>query len=74
MKSWPDARYRKRIEDLRIPAVKGLSDDTYRMLHRTFVEIVAMRRSIESVDARLAESRKAILEAEELLKRLSPLG
>ena len=50
----------KRIEDLRIPAVKDLSDDTYRMLHHTFVEIVGMRRSIESAEFRVAQSWKAI--------------
>jgi hypothetical protein len=30
-------RSRKRIEDVRIPAVKGMPDDIYHMLHRTYV-------------------------------------
>jgi len=43
---------RKRIEDLRCPAVKGLPDDIYHVLHHRFVEILKMRRSIESADVR----------------------
>ena len=69
MKSHPDTRCRKRIEDLRIPAVKGLPDDIYHMLHHSFVDIVRMRRTIESIDALIDQSMEAILESWEMLKR-----
>jgi hypothetical protein len=59
-----------RIEDLRIPAVKGLPDDLYHMLRHSFVEIARMRRSIERVDAQICQSRAAILESREMLERL----
>jgi len=60
----------ERIEDLRIPAVKGLPDDIYHMLHHSFVEIADMRRSIERVEAQIWQSREAILESREMLERL----
>ena len=69
MKSHPDTRCRKRIEDLRIPAVKGLPDDIYDMLHHSFVDIVMMRRSIDRIDALIDQSMEAILESCEMLKR-----
>jgi len=74
MKSHPDTRRRKRIEDLRIPAVKGLSDDIYHMLHHSFVDILKMRRSIESADALIDQCRETALESWELLKRLQREG
>ena len=61
---------RKRFEDVRCPTVKGLSDDIYHVLHHTFVEILKMRRSIESVDAHIDTSKKAVLESCDLLKRV----
>jgi len=74
MKSHPDTRSRKRIEDLRIPAVKGLPDDIYHMLHHSFVDILKMRRSIESADALIDQARETALESWELLKRLQREG
>jgi hypothetical protein len=68
------ARFRKRIQDLRIPVVKGLPDDIYHMLHHSFVDIAMMRLSIESADAHVDRSREAILESEEMLKRLRREG
>ena len=59
-----------RIEDLRIPAVKGLPDDVYHMLHHSFVDIARLRRSIERADAQICQSREAILESREMLERL----
>jgi len=59
---------RKRIEDVRIPAVKGLSDDLYRLMHLSLVGIVSMRRSIERADAAISSSAKAIAESKELLR------
>jgi hypothetical protein len=56
-------RCRKRIEDLRCPAVNGLPDDIYHILHHSFVEILKMRRSIESVDALIEMSKEAVLES-----------
>ena len=65
-----DPRFRKRIEDVRVPDVKGLPDEIYHMLHHSFVRILKMLRSIESVDAHLDASEKAILESRDLLKRV----
>jgi hypothetical protein len=62
-------KQRKRIEDVRVPAVKGLPDDVYHLLHRSFVGIVRMRRSIEAGDVALRSSAKAIAESQALLKR-----
>jgi len=74
MKSHPDTRCRKRIEDLRIPAVKGLPDEIYHLLHHSFVDIVRMRRTIHSIDALIDQSQKALLESRETLKRLEKEG
>jgi hypothetical protein len=63
-------RRRKRIEDVRAPAVNGLPDDVYHVLHHSFVDIVRMRRSIESADTHVDRSREAISESWEVLKRL----
>jgi hypothetical protein len=57
------ARSRKRIEDLRFPVVNGLPDDTYHMLHHSFVDILRMCRSIESADAHINTSMKAVSES-----------
>ena len=38
------------LEDVRVPAVKGLSEDLYRLLHGSYVGILRLRRSIESAD------------------------
>jgi hypothetical protein len=62
---------RKRAEDVRSPVVKGLPDDVYHMLHHSFVNILKMRRSIESVDARLNASMRAVIQSWEVLKRVS---
>ena len=64
----------KRIEDVRCPAVKGLPDDIYHILHHSFVEILMMRRSIESADAHIDTSREAILKSREALKRVRDDG
>ena len=74
MESQPAVRRRKRIEDVRSPAVKGLPDDIYHVLHHSFVGIVRMRRSIESADAIIDQSREAILESWEMLKRIQGEG
>ena len=65
MKSEPAGRCRKRIEDLRVPAVNGLPDDVYHMLHDSFVDIARMRRRmrrrIESADALIDSPQKLFL-------------
>ena len=53
-------RRRKRVEDVRCPAVKDLPDDGYDILHHSYVEILKMRRSIESADALIDMSREAV--------------
>src|SRR5262249_43255981 len=64
------------------PSVKGVPDEIYHMLHHSYVGILKMRRSIESADAHIDASEKAIFESIALLKRvrggafetLGPLG
>ena len=63
-------RRRKRIEDVRCPAVKGLPDNIHHMLHHSFVDILKMRRSIESADVHIEASEKAIFESCDVLKRV----
>jgi hypothetical protein len=65
---------RKRIEDVRCPAVNGLPDDVYHILHHSFVEILKMRRSIESADAHIVTSREAVLNSCEVLRRVRDDG
>jgi len=67
-------RGRKRIEEARCPAVKGLSDDIYHILHHSFVHILKMRRSIESADVLIEASMEAILQSREVLKRVQDDG
>jgi len=59
----------KRIGDVRIPAVKGLSDDLYRLMNLSLVDITCMRRSIESAYVAIRSSEKAIAGSTELLRR-----
>jgi len=67
-------RRRKRIEDVRCTAIKGLPDDIYPMLHHSFVDILKMRRSIEDVNVLVDGSAKAILESLDVLKRVRDDG
>jgi hypothetical protein len=70
MKIQPVARLTKRLEELRIPAVNGLPDDIYHMLHHSFVGILKMRRSIEAANIQLEASAKAVEESRQMLTRL----
>jgi hypothetical protein len=63
MKIQPAERRRMPIEDVRCPNIKGLPDNIYHMLHHSFIEILKMRRSIESMDAGIEQSTKAIVES-----------
>jgi len=65
---------RKRIEDVRCPAVEGLPEDIYDILHHSFVDILKMRRSIEMLDTSIDASWKAVLESCEVLKRVQGEG
>src|SRR5262245_20841243 len=65
---------RKQIEDIRCPAIKGLPEDTVHLLHYSVVDIVKMRRSIDSTDQAIALSSKAIFDTCELLKSLGGKG
>jgi len=67
-------RRRSPVEDVRCPDVKGLPDDVYNRLHHSFVDILKMRRGIESADARIATSMEAILKSHVLLERLRDDG
>ena len=62
----PPPLWRKRIEDVRCPAIKGLPDDAYHMLHHSFIEIVKMRKSIESSDTHVEQSLDAIFDTPNL--------
>jgi hypothetical protein len=64
------ARYRRQIEDVRVPVVKCLPIGFYRMLHHSCEHIERMRRGIESADAQIIVSAKACSESLEMLKRL----
>jgi hypothetical protein len=68
------SRRRKRIEDVRCPAVKGLPDDIYQILHHSYVEILKMRRSIESADVHVDTSREAVIDSWYVLKRTRAAG
>jgi len=67
-------RSRDLILDARCPAVTGLPDDIYHVLQHSFVDIVKMRRRIESGDALIDTSRKAVIEAFDVLKRMREAG
>jgi hypothetical protein len=74
MESQPAVCHRRRTEDMCCPTVKGQTDDIYHMLRHSFVEILKMRRSIESMDALIEQSTEAILESREMLKRTQQSG
>jgi hypothetical protein len=65
---------RKRIEDLRCPNIKGLPENVVHLLHRSLVEIVHLRGSIENTDQQVALSSKAVFESCELLKQIHAQG
>jgi hypothetical protein len=62
-----DDETRRVAEDVRIPVVKDLPDDIFHMLHHSHVDIVRMRRRIESADLHVIASAKACAESRELL-------
>jgi len=62
------------IDDIRCPKIKGLPRDTVLTLHHTMVQVVRMRRSIESARFHLDQSRCALRETRELLGRLRREG
>jgi len=53
---------------MRCPAVQGLPDEVYHILHHSFVEILKMCRSIEIAEARIDESMMAVIESCDVLK------
>jgi hypothetical protein len=72
--SLQNPRRRRHIEDVRCPTVKGLPDDIYHILHHSFVEILKMRRSIESANGLIDTSKVAALESREVLECLRNNG
>jgi len=72
--SLENPRRRKRIEDVRCPVVKGVPNRIYRILHHSYVEILKMRRSIESADAHVDMSREAAMDSWDVLKRRQDAG
>jgi len=61
---------RKRIDDIRCPAIKGLPEDVVHILHHSLVEIAIMRQSIESANQEVERSLLAVFESCELLREL----
>ena len=57
-----------------LPAVKGLPDDIYQILHHSYVEILKMRRSIESADVHVDTSREAVIDSWYVPKRTRAAG
>jgi hypothetical protein len=68
------AGHRKQIADLRCPDINGLPPDIVHMLHHSFVDILEMRRSIESADLAVKSGRMAAIEGLDLLARLKAEG
>jgi hypothetical protein len=59
---------------VRCPSDKGLPDDIYHILHHSYVEILKMRRSIESAYAHIDMSREAVNDSWDVLKRTQDAG
>jgi hypothetical protein len=59
---------------VRCPDIGGLPDDIVHMLHHSFVDILEMRRSIQSADLAVNSGRKAVKEGLILLERLKAQG
>jgi hypothetical protein len=62
------------MEEVRCPNISGLPDDIVHMLHHSFVGILQMRKSIESVDLAVNTGCKAVNEGLILLERLKAEG
>ena len=62
------------IGRIRFPSVKGLPSEIVMMLHKSLVQLVLLRRSLEMTSAHMKCSRIAICESEELLGRLRADG
>jgi hypothetical protein len=67
-------RTQYRIDQMRCPAIQGLDEDTVRLLHKSLVHIVRMRRSIERIRLQLLRSSEAAIDCEILLRRLRREG
>lgn len=67
-------RTQNSIDSIRCPTVRSLPPDAFAMLHKSLVQIVQMRRSIERVDLQVRRSWRAAYETEELLRRLRERG
>jgi hypothetical protein len=65
---------RRSVDDVRCPNIAGLPADTVHTLHHSFVDIVQMRRSIESADLAVNSGRKAVKEGLILLEHLKAHG
>jgi hypothetical protein len=62
------------FSNVRCPQIEGLAPEIVHMLHKSFVGIILMRKSIESAQMRIDASREAANEALKLLDRLKAEG
>jgi len=67
-------RTQYRIDHMRCPAIQGLNSDTVHILHKSMVEIVHIRRSVERTRVQVGRSWDAALDAVLLLDRLRREG
>ena len=63
-----------RIDDIRCPAAQGPLPEDVDMLHKSWVEIVHLRSSIESTRLQIGRSWSAAYDSIELLRRLRSKG
>ena len=62
------------VDPLQCPSIKGLPDDVIAQLHRSIVQLVQMRRSIEDADLNIRQSREALHKSFQLLSQLRKDG
>jgi hypothetical protein len=62
------------IDTIRCPVIEGLSSETVAMLHKSLVDIVHLRRSLERTRLQVTRSSQAAFESAELLRRLRLQG
>jgi hypothetical protein len=60
---------RRSVENLRCPAIQGLSPDTVHILHKSMTQLVRLPRSLEAADIQIERAREMVLETQELLAR-----
>jgi len=62
------------IDRIRCPTIKGLPRDTVHILHKSLVDIVRMRMSVELAGVQLKRSHRSLRETNDLLERVRTQG